>query len=398
MARRLLTLVAGLAFIGACTDAPVAPTAQRLASNAILPGAQSIWAEEITGKTGPGSLYGINMPVNWNGEVIYYAHGFVDPAAPVAIPTTQDQFIVIRDLLGAQGYAVAYSSFSSNGYDFAEGLRRTHQLRGIFRSNFGVPSYSYLVGHSLGSEIGLALAETHGNQYDGALLLCGMVGGAEAHFNWVASIRILFDYFYPGVLPGTPTSMPPNIDPFAIIGLVQAAITANPAPAFYIAAIDQTPLAGTSPSEIIFSLAYALVWHARGINDVTSRAHGHVPFTNINTTYTSSVLPPSLMAAINSGVQRYAAPRDVQAWLDHNYQPTGNVGFPVLTVHTTGDFSVPIFHETLFGQLVNSAGTGDLVVQRIINRYGHCTFSTSEVITAFTDLVNWVKNDISPTP
>ena len=158
MFRRLFALTTGLVLVGACTDAPVAPSAQRVAASVAQTG-QSIWAEEITGETGPGALYGINMPVNWNGSVVYYAHGFVDVVAPIALPTTQDSTTWVRDALGALGYAVAYSSFSSNGYDFAEGLRRTHQLAGLFRSHFGKPQYSYLAGHSLGAEISLAMAE-----------------------------------------------------------------------------------------------------------------------------------------------------------------------------------------------------------------------------------------------
>ena len=157
MLRRLLTLSTGFILVGACTDVPVAPSAQRLVTGAAR-AEGSIWAEEITGKTGPGSLYGLHMPVNWNGEVIYYAHGFVDAAFPPVLPTLQDNFNTIRDALGTMGFAVAYSSFSSNGYDFDDGLRRTHQLRGLFQSNFGVATRSYVAGHSLGAEIGLAMA------------------------------------------------------------------------------------------------------------------------------------------------------------------------------------------------------------------------------------------------
>ncbi len=402
MIRRLFTLTTALVLVGACTDAPVAPSVQRLAASAAHTG-QSIWAEEITGETGPGSLYGINMPVNWNGSVVYYAHGFVDVAAPVALPTTQDQFGTVRDALGALGYAVAYSSFSSNGYAFAEGLRRTHQLAGLFRSQFGKPQYSYLAGHSLGAEISLALAERYGQQYDGALLMCGLIGGAEAHMNWLGNVRLLFDFFYPGVLPGDVTSVPTNINlNNDIIIPALTAINANPVPVFLINAVDQTPLAGLAPNEWAQSLITAVAWHARGVNDIVGRSHGHLPFENAGTTYTDLVpltgVPANVLAAINLLIPRYDAPRDAEAWREHNFQPSGDVSFPILTVHTTQDPSIPFFHETLFGQLVNTAGTQDLVVQRPINRYGHCAFTVDEMLTAFQDLVNWVRNDVTPTP
>ena len=400
MGRSLLILAAGLCFMAACTDAPVAPSARRLATGATQP--QPVWADLVEGETGPGSLYGLYKPANWNGEAVFYAHGFVDAAAPVALPSAQDNFNLVRDELGTLGYAVAYSSFSSNGYDFPDGLRRMHQLRGLFASHFGVPTRSYLAGHSLGAEIALALAERHASQYDGALLMCGIVGGATAHFNWLGSVRLLFDYFYPGVLPGSALYMPPGVDlTNDVLNPAQTAIAGNFPPVLFIAAIDQTPLAGTSFAELAQSLVRAVAWHARGINDVTDRAHGHVPFDN-TAGYTDAQaplgVPSAVLTAVNAAVPQYTSPPDVQAWLDHNYQPSGQLSFPVLTLHTTQDPSVPFFHENLFASLVGGAGTGNFLVQRSINRYGHCAFTVAEMVTAFTDLVNWVENGVTPTP
>src|SRR5438876_218817 len=36
-----------------------------------------------------GAIYRICMPANWNGGLILYAHGFVDPTKPVGIPEDQ---------------------------------------------------------------------------------------------------------------------------------------------------------------------------------------------------------------------------------------------------------------------------------------------------------------------
>jgi pimeloyl-ACP methyl ester carboxylesterase len=397
MKPHVLTRATAIVLLAACADAPNAPTARLPAADAGA--ASAIWAETVTGNTGPGSLYALYKPVGWNGEVVYYAHGFVDAAAPVAIPATQDNAAAIRDALGTMGYAVAMSSYSSNGYDFDDGLRRTHQLRGLVRSQFGAPTRNWLVGHSLGAQISLGLAERHASQYDGALLFCGVVGGSRLHFNWLGNVRVLFDFFYPGVLPGNVTYMPPGTDlNTQIIQPAVAAITANPTPVFYIAAIQQTPLAGTNPNEIINSLVYALAWHARGIADVTDRAQGHLPYENVGVTYTGPAPLAGLLALLNATVPRYDSPPDAQAWLNRNFEPTGNVSFPVLTVHTSQDPGVPLFHEQRFGALVAAAGTGNLVVQRTINRYGHCTFTLGETLTAFGDLVNWVEQGVRPTP
>lgn len=397
MRTRYLILAGTIALAAACTDSPVAPVTR--APLPVANGSSSIWAMEITGTTGPGSYYGLYKPVNWNGDAVYYAHGFVDAAAPVQLPSTQDGADAIRDALGQMGYAVAMSSFSSNGYDYSDGLRRTHQLRGLVRSKFGSPDREYLAGHSLGAQISLGMAEQFGGQYDGALLMCGVLGGSRLHFEWLGDVRVLFDLFYPGVLPGDVTYMPPGIDLLTqIIVPAQTAILANPVPAFTIAALTQTPLAGTNANEVVQSLITALAWHARGINDVTARAQGHLAYDNINRVYSSPVVPAPVLAYINSAVGRFASPPDAQAWLDRSYEPSGQVSFPVLTLHNVFDPSVPFFHETRFGALVTQAGTNALVVQRPIYRYGHCAFTLDETLTAFTDLVTWVTTGAKPAP
>lgn len=396
MTSRFLILASTSVLVAACSDGPgrSLPTSPMAMPNT----SSSIWALQVTGSTGPGSLYGIYKPVNWNGEAVYYAHGFVDAALPVQLPTTQDGAEAIRDALGAMGYAVAMSSYSSNGYAFSDGLRRTHQLRGLLRSKVGVPTYEYLAGHSLGAQISLGLAEKYGNQYDGALLMCGVLGGSRLHFEWLGDIRVLFDYFYPGVLPGDVTQVPPGTDLSQIIGPAQAAIFNNPNGALAIAQITQTPLAGNNANEVITSLISALAWHARGINDVTARAQGHPAYDNMDRVYTSPFLSPQLLQLINAQVGRFASPRDAQQWLDRNFEPTGKVSFPVLTLHTTRDQAVPFFHETRFGVLTAQAGSSGWVVQRAIDRYGHCNFTPQEVLTAFSELFIWVKAGVVPTP
>lgn len=397
--------LASLIAVGvACMDEPVSPLARPLVG--APDAAASVWADSVKGETGPGSLYALYKPANWNGDAVFYAHGFVDASAPVAVPTTQDNAAMLRDSLGSMGYAVAMSSYSSNGFDFDDGLRRTHQLKGLLTSQFGKPRRSYLAGHSLGGQIGLGLAERYGGQYDGALLMCGVVGGSDAHFTWLGNVRVLFDFFYPGVLPGDVRSVPAGTTPNDIISRALPAILTNPGPAFVIAQIDQTPLAGRNPNEIINSLVYALVWHARGINDVTDRSQGHLPYQNIGIVYSDATqsalpLPPvaaPVLGAINAMVPRYDAPPDAEAWMKRNFEPSGKLHFPVFTMHTLHDQAVPYFHEVLFGAKVANAGSSAFLVQRTVNTYGHCNFTMAETLTAFGDLVNWVTAGVRPTP
>jgi len=394
-------LIGGLVALAACADAPSAPKAN---ASLVAPAASAgLWARVDSGPIGPGSHYAIFVPENWNGSAVYYGHGFNDVAAPILVPDAQDNAGLVRDALGTMGYAVALTSYSSNGYDYGDGLRRLHQLKGLMTAAAGVPRRNYLAGHSLGAQIAEGIAEQYGKQYDGALLMCGVLGGSERHFQWLGDVRVLFDLFYPGVLPGDVSWVPPGTTPTDIQNAALGAILANPQGAFAIGMIDQTPLATSvnpfvNPSEYLYSLVYALAWHARGINDVTDRAQGHPPYGNIGRTYTSALLPAVQMAAINAGVGRFATTPDAEQWVARNYQPTGAVSFPILTLHTVFDPAVPFFHETDFASIVANAGTSNWVVQRPVYRYGHCAFTIAEMLGAFSDLVNWVENGVKPTP
>src|SRR5439155_10245727 len=111
------------------------------------------------GAIGPGSLYEIDVPGAWNGDVVIYAHGIVQASLPVVPPSDQDGFATLRTHLLAGGFSVAASSYSSNGWSLADAVRRTHQLSDIVRSKIGQPRRTFLVGHSMGALAIIKLAE-----------------------------------------------------------------------------------------------------------------------------------------------------------------------------------------------------------------------------------------------
>jgi pimeloyl-ACP methyl ester carboxylesterase len=389
---------ASLTLFTACSDSPAAPTKSLASARARSDAAPFVWADHVEGTTGPGSQYALYKPVNWNGDVIYFAHGIVDPQLPVALPTGDDAG-AIRDGLGAKGFAIAYSSFSENGYDFADGLRRTHQLRGLFTSQYGAPRRSFLLGQSLGSQIVQALAEQYPDQYDGAVALCGVLGGTRKQIDYIGNVRTEFDLFYPNWLPGTSTDNIPVVPGPADVQ--NAALLALSSDGFAglgkIAAIDQTHLAGINAQQLTQSLITALVYHARGLNDFVDRSHGHFLFDNSNTIYTSPV--PGLAGLVNAGIARYSATPDANAWLDNNYEPSGTLRIPMLTLHNFQDPVVPFDAETAYGNKVATAGfSANLVQRRVQNAYGHCTFGAPTTVQTVQDLVNWVTTGTPAAP
>jgi pimeloyl-ACP methyl ester carboxylesterase len=356
--------------------------------------AAGLWAGQEVGETGPGSTYGLFLPNNWNGRLVVYAHGYTSPFDPVALPAID----ALRDALGGQGFAVAYSSFSSNGYDVKDGAQRTHQLSGLFTSRFSKPSKTYLMGSSMGGLIALMLAEKYPKQYDGALPMCGVVGGSSAEIQYMGHVRAMWDYFYPNVLAGNIQGIP-VVNGFVadVQTPVVNAIVGNPANAMAVASIAQSPVPWANFGELIQSFVTVFGFQYMGAAELTDRVHGHVDFDNRTTTYIGA-LPPALLAAINTNVIRWDIDPSAANYLQHYYQPTGDLEIPVLTMHTSRDPVVPIFHEDLLTQTVASAGASNLLVQRRFTRYGHCNFTGTEIVTGLGQLVGWVEAGVKPAP
>ncbi len=403
--RRAIALLAGLALV-ACADQTTAPTATHAAPVAVPPAlaadmasSSTVWARQITGSTGPGALYAFFVPTNWNGDVVYYAHGIVNAALPVALPTG-DGFPDVRDALGALGYAVAYSSFSENGWAVKDAAERTHQLRGLFTAAVQKPARSYLMGTSMGGLAVQNLAEKHGTEYDGTLAMCAPLAGTIEEVNYIANVRVLFDAMYPEVVPGDVLHVPAELDlNTQVFGPAIGAVTANPTGLGIIARIRQTPLAGIDGTELTTSLLYALAYDVSGIDDFLGRTHGHSMFDNSRTTYAAAfpgLLDSATLAAVNGAAGRFTATPDALNYLERYYVPEGILTTPTVTLHTARDPLVPFYHEAAFAGTVASRNGSAQLLQRSVNRYGHCAFTTTEMVDAFQALAGWVTTGQKP--
>ena len=358
---------------------------------------KAVAQEIVTGATGDGSLYGLAMPVAWNGDLVVYAHGIVDPGAPVALPSPQDGFAALRTLWLQKGYAVAYSSFSENGYSLKSDITRTHQLQGLFVARFGQPDRTYLTGHSLGGLAVLALAEKYPAQYDGAMPMCAPLGGGSAEIQYLGDARVLFDYFFPGVIPGGPFSVPagtaftPGSPVFnAAFGALVGGLSAPGQPTLQFARAARLPF--TSVPELINSAMSVAGFSVRFSNDVVEHAHGRIPYDNMSTAYSGSANDP----ALNAGVERFAAAPDAANYFEKYFTPTGDLSIPTLTLHTRFDPVAPFEQERGYAKAVTDAGSAPWLTQRAISSYGHCNINAAETMSGFDALVAWVNGGTKP--
>ena len=341
-------------------------------------------AAEITGSTESGALFALYRPANWQGDLVLYAHGLTLPTDPIHLPPID----ALRDQLLARGFAVAYSSFSENGLAVRNGIRSTAGVERIFSSRLGRPRRVFLIGSSFGGIIAVALAERDPDHYSGLLTVSGLIAGTRGLIDYVAHVRVLFDVYYPGVLQGDLFHIPPGLNLNQhVVGPAVQAMSANPQGAGIISQLVQTPVPFASGPELVGSIVQALGTHFVLLDDLLQRTDGDSFFDNSSVVY-SGPLPAAVLADANARVARHHSSEDVQEFLDRNYEPSGRLRIPMLTLSNTRDPEVHAFNETRYAERVARRGRAGLLEQRAFARYGHTKlFTPEEIAQAFQELV-----------
>jgi pimeloyl-ACP methyl ester carboxylesterase len=357
------------------------------------------------GSIGPGSNYEIDVPDNWNGDLVLYAHGIIQADEQLPTPSMLDGYDELRAGFLAYGYAIAASSYSSNGWAMADAVQRTHQLGKIFTSKYGKPKRIFLVGHSLGALVVTKLAETYPTQYAGAMPMCGPLGGTVAEIQYAGDARVLFDHFFPGVLPGTPFEVPPGtvfVPPSAtnpgspLFWDVVAALTLPDNQLAVGQWVSAAGLPGDDMDEAFSSAMYLLGFNLRYTNDLIERVNAKLPYDNTQRVYRVTVADDGtnayLSQQLNATVDRLEGDPAALNFFLRNYEPTGKIGIPVLTLHTTRDPAIPIWHEGLYAAKVAAAGRSSLLRQYPVDAWGHCAIPGSAIFGRFAELVRWVNS------
>jgi pimeloyl-ACP methyl ester carboxylesterase len=383
------------------SDSEAAPRASKI-SNVVS--TDDYTAELVEGETGPGALYALYKPTKpaWNGSLVMYAHGYVAPGSGIDLPEASDDPYASEGYLFGQmqayflshGYGLAYSSYSENGWAVKDGITRTRQLKGIYTSRFGKPAHTYLIGASMGGAIVAAIAEKNPELADGVIAISGPVAGPIYQFGYLLNARVVFDFFFPGVVD--PNGDAYHVTPQASLDGVGGALLANPLGAGMMAAIDQAPMPYANGDELGLMIGTALWFSVVGTNDVLERTHGHIPVGNADVVYTSSVVPDGVLAALNAQVDRFTATPDAANYLEHWYVPTGKLRVPMVTLHNLRDPAVPSSHEAAFHAIVDAAGKSSLLTQidpnTLLVPFGHVAVMPWEIENAFDVLLDLIAS------
>ncbi|NOX89726.1 MAG: hypothetical protein GXO77_11915 [Calditrichaeota bacterium] len=343
------------------------------------------------GELKTGALYKICVPEEWNGELVVFAHGYVDPTQPVAIPESQltlSDGTYIPDMITDMGYAFATTSYRANGFVVQEGIIDLVELVFLFKKMFQEPEHTYLVGASEGGLITVKSLEMK-KIYSGGLALCGPIGDFTRQVNYVGDFRVLFDYFFPGVLPGSPINIPEeliaNWDE-VYVPKILSAISTYPDRAEQLIRCAKAPVDPNDPSTIARTVLGVLWYNVFATNDLVARVGGN-PFDNTDRRYRGSAND----AYLNKNVKRYSADAQALDNVHRMFDTTGDLNVPVLTMHTVGDQIVPAWHERLYRQKVFPEHGRIYYDNIFVMRYGHCNFTKEELLDGFEKMVLKVK-------
>jgi hypothetical protein len=370
---------------------------------AASPAPSAFAACDPDGVQASGAAFRICMPEEgrWNKSLVIWAHGYVAFNEPVAIPENQLQLpdgSRLADLVTGLGYAFATTSYSVNGLAVREGLTDVVELAGLFAASKGAPAYVYLVGASEGGLITALGVERFPELFAGGLATCGPIGSFSRQVNYLGDARVLFDYYYPGLLPGEVTAIPGEViagfeDHYQRVirptvfapereartrELVKVAgLPADPGADFWVTAEH--------------SLRDVLWYNVFATNDGAAKLGGQ-PFDNTTRVYAGSGDDKLL----NAAARRITADPKALAEMAASYDTTGRLQRPLVTLHTLRDQQVPFWHEDLYAKKVAAAGAADKLTFMPVDRYGHCNFAPVEVLLAFSLLIQKAEGMAPP--
>jgi pimeloyl-ACP methyl ester carboxylesterase len=337
-----------------------------------------------------GAVTRVCMPAPglWNGDLVVFAHGYVSPEAPIGIPESQLSLpdgTSIPGILNALGFGFATTSYRKNGLVILPGIADVKDAVDAFVQEQGAPGHTYLVGVSSGGLVAALAVERFPEVFSGGVAACGPIGDFRKQITYWGDFRALFDVYFPGVLPPSAVSVPQSVrDQWASVYVprITMAFAARPA------ALDQllrVSRAAIDPADADTKVATALglLWYNAFATMDGIDTLGGQPFDNTARVYTGSAND----LLLNLLVKRYRASPVALQEIEGNYQASGRLFAPLVTLHTTADPIVPYGHEPLYSTKALLGGSGSLHVNLPVFRYGHCAFEPAEALVALGLLV-----------
>lgn len=362
-----------------------------------------------------GAAYRVEVPqTGWNGKLVMWAHGYRGTGASLTVDTP-----IMRRYLLDNGYAWAASSYSKNYYDVRAGVEDTNALALNFVTiaaakgrTLAAPSKIFITGISMGGHITAAAIETEAQttainkvKYAGAVPMCGVVGDTEL-FNYFAGYQVVAQQLAGLPLTSFPISNFADIAPAIQSALWTTFPTQTNAQGDKLKRAMQDITGGARPF-------YAEGWaNAGNQGNIWASLGGDGTINGILTKNVldssafvykidaSSATATALDNAFNASAYKIKPTADANRLRTNGLRfipvANGEIGIPVVTLHTLGDLFVPFKMEQIYFNRVKAKGNDKWLVQRAIRDVGHCAFTAAEASSAFDAMVKWEAGGAKP--
>jgi pimeloyl-ACP methyl ester carboxylesterase len=323
----------------------------------------------------------ICVPPLWNGQLFVYAHGFVPPGEGPSFELPVLDGIPLPVLVQSLGFAFAATTYRDDGLVILEGVEDIRQLLTAFKAAHPEPALprTHVFGVSEGGLVATLLAERSPELVTSAVAACAPIGNFRLQVNYIGDFRVLFDYFFPGIIPGSAIHIPPPViaqwESF-YVPYIAAALQANPERALELMRVSKAAFDPSNLATVITTTINVLRYNILGANDAAQKLGGN-PFGNRQTLYVGSSNDLRLNLRVHRFVASPLALQEMQL-----YETSGDLSVPLVTLHTTADELVPFGHELLYIPKLDLVKRGRFV-PLAVQRYGHCNFTTNELLGSF---------------
>lgn len=367
-----------------------------------VPGARADYGEI------DGAGYRVELPEQWNGELVLWAHGFRglnDEGTGFSRRLTFDE-IPARDVIIGQGYGWATSTYRVNGYVPGVGVDDLLRLKDRVAEAARPPRRTYIAGGSMGGATAQLMAEEFPDEIAAALAFCPAMGNV-----WVVDYTVAWHALAHWLIGDAPQEM----DVQGMLDWASALGTS-----------DDNGLYLTLAGEQFAALIKDFTGGERWGFDEGLRQQWNIAFSLGVTFWPSMIdqgplgtgaviavaddLPPAdtrehiYSADPNAGIDLQRLNEEIiRVAADPGRRhdpgvgiPSGELRVPMLAMKTTGDLFTPIHLDRDYQRLLQESGWERNLVVQTVRRAGHCAFSEREALAPFTRIITWLSLGFTP--
>lgn len=346
------------------------------------------------------------IPKRWNRRLVVHAHGgprLTPPTAKDGLEDLDRNAAMLRE-----GYAWVGSSYRRAGYGVRRAARDVENSRRLFVAAFGRPARTLLHGQSWGANVAAKLAELHAlddlgqARYDAVLATNGVLSGGTRAYGFRADLRVVYQYYCRNHPAAAETAYPAwqglpadaRLDRAGLERRVQDCTGLGLPQDRRSAAQDKRlrdilAVTGLREDAVVAHLAWG-TFHFRDL--VQRHLGGRNPFDNMRTRYRGS----GDDAALNAGVERFAADPAALARLGYDADLSGLIVLPTLTVHATGDPVVSPAAQDAYAGTLAAAGRAHLLAHVRTDESDHSRLGDATLTTALRALEAWLDDGARP--